>query len=68
VITGNTNGGVLLSEESSAYFPNGSGDNVTHNIPAGVLDVACGASATSAKFATVNINGGKTNCVEPVDP
>ena len=65
-ITGNTGGGVLLSEESSAYFPNGSGDNVTGNI--GGLDVACGASATTAKFATTNINGGKTNCVEPIDP
>jgi len=63
-VTGNVGGGVLLTEESSTYF--GAGGNVTAN-PGG-LDVACGASATSAKFATVNINGGSTNCVEPVDP
>jgi Right handed beta helix region len=62
-ITGNAGGGVLLSEESSASFEQG---NVTGNT--GGLDVACGASATSAKFATVNIGGGTTNCVEPVDP
>ena len=67
-ITGNTGGGVLLTEESSAYFPNGSGDNVNHNIPAGVLDVACGASAATAKFATTNTGGGSTKCVEPTDP
>jgi hypothetical protein len=64
-VTGNTGGGVLLSEESSAYFPP-SGGNVTGNT--GGLDVACGASATTAKFATTNIGGGSTNCVEPVDP
>jgi len=63
-ITGNVGGGVLLSEESSTYF--GVGGNVTGNT--GGLDVACGASATSAKFATFNINGGKTNCFEPIDP
>ena len=63
-VTGNAGGGVLLSEESSAYF--GVGGNVTGN--SGGLDVACGASATSAKFVTANINGGTTNCVEPVDP
>jgi hypothetical protein len=63
-VTGNTGGGVLLSEESSAFFD--VGGNVTGN-PGG-LDVACGASATSAKFATSNINGGNTNCKEPVDP
>lgn len=62
-ITGNTGGGVLLSEESSASFDQG---NVTGNT--GGLDVACGASATTARFATVNIGGGTTNCVEPVDP
>jgi hypothetical protein len=65
-VTGNVGGGVLLSEESSTFF--GAGGNVTGNLPVGVFDVACGASATSAKFATVNINGGKTNCVEPIDP
>jgi len=63
-VTGNVGGGVLLSEESSTFF--GTGSNVTGN-PGG-LDVSCGASATSAKFATININGGTTNCVEPVDP
>jgi hypothetical protein len=63
-VTGNTGGGVLLSEESSAFFD--VGGNVTGNT--GGLDVACGASATSAKFATSNINGGKTNCAEPIDP
>jgi len=63
-VTGNTGGGVLLSEESSAYF--GVGGNVTGN--SGGLDVACGTSATSARFATANINGGTTNCIEPVDP
>jgi hypothetical protein len=63
-VTGNAGGGVLLSEESSTFF--GNGGNVTGNT--GGLDVACGASATSAKFATFNINGGTTNCVEPVDP
>jgi hypothetical protein len=63
-VTGNAGGGVLLSEESSTYF--GVGGNVTGN-PGG-LDVSCGASATSAQFATANINGGTTNCVEPVDP
>ena len=64
VITGNTGGGVLLSEESSAYFAGPA--NVTGNT--GGRDVACGASATTAKFATANIGGGSTNCVEPVDP
>ena len=63
-ITGNAGGGVLLTEESSAYFP--SLGNVTGNT--GGLDVACGASATTAKFATTNIGGGTTNCVEPIDP
>lgn len=63
-VTGNAGGGVLLTEESSTFF--GVGGNVTAN-PGG-LDVACGASATSAKLATVNINGGTTNCAEPVDP
>jgi Right handed beta helix region len=63
-VTGNAGGGVLLSEESSTFF--GNGGNVTGNT--GGLDVACGASATSAKFATFNINGGTTNCVEPIDP
>jgi Right handed beta helix region len=63
-VTGNAGGGVLLSEESSSYF--GIGGNVTGNL--GGLDVSCGASATSAKFATVNINRGTTNCAEPVDP
>jgi hypothetical protein len=64
VVTGNTGGGVLLSEESSAFF--GSPASVTGNT--GGLDVACGASATTAKFATTNIGGGSTNCLEPVDP
>jgi hypothetical protein len=63
-VTGNTGGGVLLSEESSAYFA--SPASVTGNT--GGLDVACGASATTAKFATTNIGGGSTNCLEPVDP
>jgi hypothetical protein len=63
-VTGNVGGGVLLSEESSTFF--GNGGNVTGNT--GKFDVTCGASATSAKFATLNINGGSTNCVEPVDP
>jgi hypothetical protein len=63
-ITGNSGGGVLVSEESSAYFP--SPINVTGNT--GGLDVACANSATTAKFATTNIGGGSTNCVEPVDP
>ena len=63
-LTGNVGGGVLLSEESSAYF--GVGGNVTGNL--GAFDVSCGTSATSAKFATVNVNGGRTNCIEPVDP
>ena len=65
VITGNTGGGVLLSEESSALFA-GSPANVTGNT--GGLDVACAASSTTAKFATTNIGGGSTNCVEPIDP
>jgi Right handed beta helix region len=64
VITGNTGGGVLLTEESSAIFAGPS--NVTGN--AGGFDVACGASAATAKLATTNIGGGTTNCVEPVDP
>jgi len=63
-ITGNAGGGVLLSEESSASFA--TPGNVTGNT--GGLDVACGASATTAKFATTNIGGGSTNCVEPGDP
>jgi Periplasmic copper-binding protein (NosD) len=63
-ITGNAGGGVLLTEESSAYFP--VPGNVTGNT--GGLDVACGASATTAKFAKINIGGGSTNCAEPVDP
>lgn len=64
VITGNTGGGVLLTEESSAFFREPA--TVTGNT--GGLDVACGASATTAKLATTNIGGGTTNCVEPVDP
>ena len=64
VITGNTGGGVLLSEESSAYFAGPA--TVTGNV--GGLDVACGASATTARNATTSIGGGTTNCVEPVDP
>jgi hypothetical protein len=63
-VTGNTGGGVLLTEESSVFFPNVS--NVTANV--GGLDVACGASANSAKLATTNISGGTTNCIEPTDP
>jgi hypothetical protein len=61
VITGNAGAGVLLTEESSAYFP--SVGTVTGN--AGGTDVVCGASFTTAKFATKNIGGGTTNCVEP---
>lgn len=60
-ITGNTGGGILLTEESSAYFP--SVGTVTGNT--GGLDVFCGSSYTTAKFATTNIGGGTTNCVEP---
>ena len=60
-ITGNTGGGVLLTEESSAYFPQPG--TVTGNT--GGLDVYCGSSYTTAKFATINIGGGTTNCVEP---
>lgn len=60
-ITGNTGGGVLLTEESSAYFP--SVGTVTGNT--GGIDVFCGSSFTTAKFATTNIGGGTTNCVEP---
>jgi hypothetical protein len=61
-ITGNTGGGVLLTEESSAYFPQPTG-TVTGNT--GGLDVYCGSSYTTAKYATFNIGGGTTNCVEP---
>jgi hypothetical protein len=60
-VTGNTGGGILLTEESSAYFP--SVGTVTGNT--GGLDVFCGSSFTTAKFATTNIGGGTTNCVEP---
>lgn len=60
-VTGNTGGGVLLTEESSAYFP--SVGTVTGNT--GGMDVFCGSSYTTAKFATTNIGGGTTNCVEP---
>jgi len=60
-ITGNSGGGVLLTEESSAYFP--SVGTVTGN--AGGMDVFCGSSFTTAKFATSHIGGGTTNCVEP---
>jgi len=61
-VTGNTGGGVLLTEESSAYFPQPTG-TVTGNT--GGLDVYCGSSYTTARFATTNIGGGTTNCVEP---
>jgi hypothetical protein len=61
VVTGNASAGVLLTEESSAYFP--SVGRVTGN--AGGTDVLCGSSFTTAKFATINIGGGTTNCVEP---
>jgi hypothetical protein len=60
-ITGNAGGGILLTEESSAYFP--SVGTVTGNT--GGMDVFCGSSYTTAKFATINIGGGTTNCVEP---
>jgi hypothetical protein len=60
-ITGNTGGGILLTEESSAYFA--SVGTVTGNT--GGTDVTCGSSYTTAKFATSNIGGGSTNCVEP---
>lgn len=60
-VTGNTGGGVQLNEESSAYF--GPLGTVTGN-PGG-MDVYCGSSATTARFATTNIGGGTTNCVEP---
>lgn len=61
VITGNIGGGVLLTEESSAFFQ--SVGTVTGN--SGGTDVVCGASFTTAKFASTNIGGGSTNCVEP---
>jgi Right handed beta helix region len=60
-VTGNTGGGILLTEESSAYFA--SVGTVTGNT--GGMDVFCGSSYTTAKFATTNIGGGTTNCVEP---
>ena len=60
-VTGNIGGGVLLTEESSAYFPQPG--TVTGNT--GGLDVYCGSSYTTAKYATINIGGGTTNCVEP---
>jgi hypothetical protein len=63
VITGNKGAGVLLTEESSAYFP--SVGTVTGNGGVGGTDVVCGASFTTAKFATTHIGGGSTNCVEP---
>jgi hypothetical protein len=60
-ITGNSGGGVLITEESSAYFP--SVGTVTGNT--GGMDVFCGSSFTTAKFATSHIGGGTTNCTEP---
>ncbi len=59
-VTGNSGGGVQLNEESSAYFAPGT---VTGNT--GGMDVYCGSSFTTARFATTNIGGGTTNCVEP---
>ena len=59
-VTGNTGGGIQLNEESSAYFGSGT---VTGNT--GGMDVFCGSSSTTARFATTNIGGGTTNCVEP---
>jgi hypothetical protein len=59
-VTGNTGGGVQLNEESSVYFAPGT---VTGNT--GGKDVFCGSSYTTARFATTNIGGGTTNCVEP---
>ena len=59
-VTGNTGGGVQLNEESSAYFAPGT---VTGNT--GGMDVYCGSSYATARFATTNIGGGTTNCVEP---
>jgi hypothetical protein len=60
-VTANTGGGILLTEEYSAYFQ--SVGTVTGNT--GGLDVFCGSSFTTGKFATTNIGGGTTNCVEP---
>lgn len=63
-ITGNTGGGVLITEESSAFF--GSGTVTGNTSPPLILyDVFCGASNTTGKGATINIGGGTTNCVEP---
>jgi Right handed beta helix region len=59
-VTGNAGGGIQLNEESSAYFGPGT---VTGNT--GGTDVYCGSSYTTARFATTNIGGGTTNCVEP---
>ena len=59
-VTGNTGGGVQLNEESSVYFAPGT---VTGNT--GGMDVFCGSSYATARFATTNIGGGTTNCVEP---
>ena len=61
-VTGNPGGGIQLNEESSAYFAPGT---VTGNTGAGIMDVYCGTSSTTARFATTNISGGTTNCVEP---
>ena len=60
VVTGNTSGGIQLNEESSAYFGPGTVKDNT-----GGMDVYCGSSYTTARFATTNIGGGTTNCVEP---
>lgn len=59
-VTGNNGGGIQLNEESSVYLAPGT---VTGN-PGG-MDVFCGSSSTTARFATTNIGGGTTNCVEP---
>jgi hypothetical protein len=59
-VTGNTGGGVQLTESSSAFFDAGT---VTGN--SGGMDVFCGSSFTTARGAAISIGGGTTNCVEP---
>jgi hypothetical protein len=60
-VSDNGSSGVYLSELTSAnLYPGGT---VTGN--AGGTDVNCGPQFATARGATKNISGGKTNCVEP---
>jgi hypothetical protein len=61
VITANGGAGVSVSDLSFVTFRGPS--NITAN--RGGVDVVCGPQFSATRGATVNLGGGKTNCVEP---